>query len=164
MIIKNIPIDKINPAPYNPRRELKPKDKAYKDRPGLITADDLENEEIDKTVNNLLDNITSANREFVDRRLGELQQHKLQLEARLEELDRLSLSRDEINSIVSDSMKFLAGLEFVLGEGLPQEKLVALRQCIREITVDKPSGRIALAIFLVPVGNLQAARECTASI
>jgi hypothetical protein len=119
---------------------------------------------INKTINNLLDNITSANREFVDQRLGELKQEKYQLEARLEELDQLSLSRDEINSIVSDSMKFLAGLEFVLREGVPQEKLVALRQCVQKISVDKPNEKITLAIYLVPVGNLQATRESTASI
>jgi hypothetical protein len=121
-------------------------------------------DKINKTINNLLDNITSANREFVDRRLGELKQEKHQLEARLEELDRLSLSRDEISSIVSDSMKFLAGLEFVLREGVPQEKLVALRQCAEKISVNKPAGQIKLAIYLVPIGNLQASRESTASI
>ena len=121
-------------------------------------------DKISKTINNLLDNITSANREFVDRRLGELKQEKHQLEARLEELDRLSLSRDEINSMVSDSMKFLAGLEFVLREGVPQEKLVALRQCIEKISIDKPAGQIKLAICRVPIGNLQATRASTASI
>jgi hypothetical protein len=119
---------------------------------------------IDKTISNLLDNITSANREFVDQRLGELKQQKHQLEARLEELDRLSLSRDEINGMVSDSMKFLAGLEFVLREGVPQEKLVALRQCVEKISVDKPNGTITLAVYLVPVGNLQATRASTASM
>lgn len=31
MKIKNVPIDKINPAPYNPRRDLSKKDKSYKD-------------------------------------------------------------------------------------------------------------------------------------
>jgi len=121
-------------------------------------------DKINKTINNLLDNITSANREFVDQRLGELKQQKHQLEARLEELDRISLSRDEINSIVSDSMKFLAGLEFVLREGVPQEKLVALRQCVEKISVDRPKGKITLATYLVPVGNLQATRAFTASI
>ncbi|MHC4110122.1 MAG: recombinase zinc ribbon domain-containing protein [Planctomycetota bacterium] len=119
---------------------------------------------ISKTINNLLDNITSTNREFVDQRLGELKQQKHQLEVRLEELDRLSLSRDEINSMVSDSMKFLAGLEFVLREGVPQEKLIALRQCVEKISVDKPNGKITLAIYLVPVGNLQAIQESKASI
>ncbi|MHC4071960.1 MAG: hypothetical protein ACYSWW_13815 [Planctomycetota bacterium] len=110
------------------------------------------------------DSTSSSNREFVDQRLGELQQDKLQLETRLEELDRLSLSRDEINSMVSDSMKFLAGLEFTLREGVPQEKLVALRQCIEKTSVNKPAGQVKLAIYLVPVGNLQAIRESKASI
>ncbi len=119
---------------------------------------------ISKTINNLLDNITSANREFVDRRLGELKQQKHQLEARLEELDRLSLSRDEINSIVSDSMKFLAGLEFVLQQGLPQEKLVALRQCIEKISINKPAGTVELTVRSVPVGNLEGTEECRISL
>ena len=119
---------------------------------------------IDKTINNLLDNITSANREFVDKRLGALKQEKYQLEARLEELDQLSLSRDEINSIVLDSMKFLAGLEFILRQGLSQEKLVALRQCVKKIEINKPAGEIQLAIYLVPAGNLQATQECKTSI
>jgi hypothetical protein len=96
------------------------------------------------------------------KRLDDLNKQRQQLEERLEELDRLSLSREEINSIVSDSMKFLAGLEFVLREGLPQEKLVALRQCIERVSIDKPAGQIELAIYLVPAGNLQAIRESKA--
>jgi len=82
-----------------------------------------------------------------------------QLEARLEELDPLSLSQVEINSIVSDSMKFIVSLEFILRQGLAQEKLVILRQC-----VNKPAGEIQLAIYLVPAGNLQATQECKTSI
>jgi len=108
--------------------------------------------------------IISANRQFVDQRLGELKQRKLQLDTRLEELDRLSLSRDEINSIVSDLMKFMADLESIFLDGLPHEKLVALRQCIEKISVDKPADKITLAIYLVPAGSLQATGESTVSI
>ena len=100
----------------------------------------------------------------MDWRLGELQRQKRQLEARLDELDRLSLSRDEIKGIVSDSMKFLAGLEFVLGEGVPQEKLVALRQYTEKIGVDKPNVAIKLSIYLVPSGNLAVNRVFTVSL
>ena len=117
-----------------------------------------------RTVSNLLDNITSSNRESIDQRLDELKQQRLQLESRLEELDRLSLSRDEINIILSDSAKFLSGLEFVLREGLPHEKLVALRQCIKKINIDKPAGKITLSIYRVPVGNAHVTREYIASI
>ncbi len=118
---------------------------------------------INKTINNLLDNITSTNREFVDKRLCELRQEKYQLEARLEELDRLSLSRDQIDSIVLDSMKLLAGLEFVLREGVPQEKLVALRRCIEKISINKPAGIIKLTLRSVPVGNLEGTKQCQVS-
>jgi len=120
--------------------------------------------QIKTTINNLQDNISSANRDFVDRRLGELRGRKYQLEARLEELDQLSLSQTEINSIVSDSMKFIASLEFILREGLAQEKLVVLRQCVKKININKPAGEIKLATYLVPAGNLQATQECKTSI
>ena len=42
----------------------------------------------------------------------------------------------------------LAGLEFVLREGLPQEKLVALRQCLERVSIDKPSSKITVAVWM----------------
>ncbi len=61
-------------------------------------------------------------------------------------------------------MQFLGGLEFTLHNGLPQEKLVALRQCIEKIWVNKPAGEIKLAIYLVPTGNLQVSQELKVSV
>ena len=69
------------------------------------------------------------------------------------------LSKAEINTITTDAMKFISGLEFTLLQGLPQEKLAALRQCIERIWINKPAGEIKLAIHLVPAGNLQATAE-----
>ncbi len=123
-----------------------------------------EQERIGKIIDNLLDNITSTNREYVDQRLNELKQQRQQLEARLEELDQLSLSQTEIDGIVTDSMQFLSGLKFTFYQGLPHEKLAALRQCIKKIWVNKPVGEIKLAIYLVPVGNLQATQEFKTSV
>ena len=121
-------------------------------------------ENITKIINNLLDNITETNRDHVDRRLNELTTKKQQIEARLEELERLSLSQAEIDTIVTEGMQFLAGLEFTLHNGLPQEKLAALRQCIEKIGVNKPAGEITLAIRTVPGGNLRAAQEFRATV
>jgi site-specific DNA recombinase len=112
-------------------------------------------ENITKIVNNLLDNITETNREHVDKRLNELTTKKQQIETRLEELKRLSLSQAEINTMVTEGMQFLAGLEFTLHNGLPQEKLAALRQCIEKIHLNKPDNDIKLLAREVPVGNLQ---------
>jgi hypothetical protein len=48
--------------------------------------------------------------------------------------------------------------------GLPQEKLVALRQYIERILINKSSGIIYLRIRLVPARNLQTTKELTASV
>ena len=121
-------------------------------------------EKVDGIINNLLDNITETNRQYVDKRLNELTQQKQQLEARIEELDRLSLSQAEIKSIVAETMRFLSSLDFTLSEGLPQEKLVALRQCIEKISINKPAGTVRLTVRSVPVGNLEGTEECHISI
>jgi DNA invertase Pin-like site-specific DNA recombinase len=116
-------------------------------------------ENITKIINNLLDNLTETNREHVDKRLNELTTTKQQIEARLEELERLSLSQAEIDTLVTDGMRFLAGLEFTLHNGLPEEKLTALRRCIEKIHINKPAKKATLAIRLVPVGGLNTVQE-----
>jgi len=121
-------------------------------------------ENITKIINNLLDNLTETNREHVDKRLKEMTTKKQQIEARLEELERLSLSQTEIDTIVTEGMRFLAGLEFTLHNGLPEEKLTALRRCIEKIHINKPDKKATLAIRLVPVGGLNAVQEGSISV
>jgi hypothetical protein len=83
----------------------------------------------------------------VDKRLNKLSKQGLQLEQWLEELDRLLISQAEIQEIVTDSMQFISSLEFTLDKGLPQEKLVVLRQCIEKIRINKPAGERADSIL-----------------
>ena len=52
-------------------------------------------------------------------------------------------------------MQFISGLEFTLTQGLPQEKLATLRQCIEKIHISKPNNEIKMLIREVPTGNLQ---------
>jgi site-specific DNA recombinase len=119
---------------------------------------------VKKIVNNLLDNITSTNREFADQRLTELKQQKQQLEARLEELDRLVVSQAEIKSMVSDAIGFISGLEFTLCRDLAQEKLVALWRCVEKISINKPAGTVKLTLRSVPAGNLEGTKQCRVSL
>jgi len=120
----------------------------------LTSAKERAEEELERIgtiINNLLDNITETNREFVDQRLAELTKQRQQLETRLEELDRLSMSQAEIKSIVDEAMQFLAGLEHTLHHGLPQEKLVALRQCVERIRINMPASKAGLVMRRIPV-------------
>jgi len=118
-------------------------------------------QQLNQTIDNLLDNITPTNRKLVDKRLGDLTQKRKELELNLEELDSLDLSRAEIVSIVSETMQFLASLELTLHEGLPQEKLVALRQCIQSIDIKKSAGQIRIILRTIPAANLQNTQEFT---
>ncbi len=114
---------------------------------------------INTTINSLLDNITPANREPAEPRLRELADHRRQLESRLEELDRLSCAQTQISAIVSEAQEFLSGLEFTLRQGLPQEKLCALRQCMERVLIDKAAQTATIRMRLVPGGVLQGRCE-----
>ncbi|MCP4591829.1 MAG: recombinase family protein [bacterium] len=117
---------------------------------------DAEQQRVTGAINNLLDNITPSNREFVDQRLKELADQRQRLDLRLDELDRLGASQSEVKTIVADGLRFISGLEFTLRNGLPQEKLAALRQCIDRVHLDKPAAEAAITIRTVPTGNLDA--------
>jgi hypothetical protein len=119
---------------------------------------------IEKTIGNLLDNLSPANREFVDKRLEELKNEKQQLESRLEELERLCLSRSEIEDIVDETIEFLSGLKFILHQGTSQAKLATLRQCIEKIQINRPAEEIRLLIRKVPASNLRETLVLTTSI
>jgi hypothetical protein len=125
---------------------------------------EAEQQRLTQTINNLLDNITPTNREFVDGRLKELTEQRHQLEARLDELDRLTATQAEIQAIVTDAVRFLSSLEFTLRQGLPQEKLTALRQCITRIHINQPAREIKLTLRTIPTGNLDGSQELTATL
>jgi ParB-like chromosome segregation protein Spo0J len=114
---------------------------------------------IGKIIDNLLDNITEPNRQYVDKRLNKLSKQRLQLEQRLDESDMLSISQEEIKTIVADSMQFIFTLELTLTKGLPQEKLIVLRQSIEKIWTNKPARVMKFAIHCVPTGNLEVFEE-----
>ena len=118
-----------------------------------------EETQLQNTINNLLDNITSANRDFVDQRLKELNERRQAIQLRLEELDCVAAGQAEINNIVTNTEKFIASLPYTLREGVPQERLVALRQCIERIHIDKPNGQITVNIQVVPVGNIDDTQQ-----
>ncbi|MHC4842716.1 MAG: recombinase family protein [Planctomycetota bacterium] len=119
---------------------------------------------VDKIIENLLDNLTETNRELVNKRLNELNDQRQKLELRLSELDRLSISKAEIQTMVVDAMKFISNLEFILHKGQPQEKLFALRQSVEKVWINKPNNSIRLLIRLVPIVNLETTEEIQTSI
>ncbi len=91
--------------------------------------------------------------------MKELNAQRKQLDSRLAELDRLAASQAEINAMVTDALQFISGLKFTLEQGLPQEKLCDLRQCVERILIDKPGGSVIVRIKAVPASTIQEVEE-----
>lgn len=105
---------------------------------------------IDKTIQNLLDNITAINRDLIDQRLIELQQQREREQERLRQLDDANLPPEQVETIVSEAQRFLASLERVFTSGSPDGMRAALRQCVHRIIIDKPSMEFRLELHPVP--------------
>ena len=71
----------------------------------------------------------------------------------------MSLVQTQINAIVTDALQFISGLKFTLNQGLPQEKLCALRQCVERILIDKPARSVVVKIKAVPANTIQEVEE-----
>ena len=122
--------------------------------------------QVNATIENLLDNLTETNREFVDKRLVELRRERDEVQMRLEQLDGLSASQAELQAAVAETSRFLAGLEYTLREDVPENKRVALRQCVQRIWIDRKDLKIRIALNVLPIAGLgkSAVQEITAGL
>lgn len=69
---------------------------------------------LDGTTRNLLDNITAANRDLVDRRLAELAEKCKHLEAELESLEHHALTKAEVAETVRQTARFAIADPFLM--------------------------------------------------
>ncbi len=67
---------------------------------------------------------------------------------------RRPVAQGAVDSIVNDAMIFISKLAYTLRQGLPQEKLVALRQCIERVWINRPNGHIKIRFHVVPIAQL----------
>ncbi|MEM6503854.1 MAG: recombinase family protein [Planctomycetota bacterium] len=123
----------------------------------------LQDEEasVERRIEGLLDNLTAENREFVDERLKELKRQRDGLASRREELDRLELSQQAIAATTEEASLFLAALPGVLREGVPREKLVALRRCVERVWVGDFARSAMIEMRCAPGSGLTATAQCS---
>ncbi len=107
---------------------------------------------LDGTTRNLLDNITAANRELVDRRLAELAEKRTHLVAELVSLEHNALTEAEVAETVRQTARFAANLGSTLRQGLLAERQAAVRRCVRRIVIDAGECRLRIDLHVLPVG------------
>ena len=111
---------------------------------------DLRLGEIEKSITNLIDNITSANRDFVDKRIIELRREIAELESRKRELEAQGQKRVEIDEIIDEAMAMASDCRRVFKEGSIEEKRYFLRAFLSRIDLDPSTGEGQARFVLLP--------------
>lgn len=118
-----------------------------------------EQQELKRKIDQLLDNLTETNREFVDARLDELKGRRQELEARQGQLEQMELAQQGVQTSVRDAMEQIEAQELALRQGLAEEKVAVLRQCLSRIELDAERQRVTLALRPVPLGDFAATEK-----
>ena len=115
-------------------------------------------QQIDRTVRNLLDNMTKVNHQLVDERLAELSKEREKLAGKIESLRFMALNEEEIRDLIGQTAKFIGGLKATLSDAPLDQRQVAIRACVETITLDYEAGVAKLAIRKLPTigGGSQA--------
>jgi len=100
---------------------------------------------------NLLDNITSTNKELVDRRLKELQREKALLELRLEELATAEVREAEVQELTKELWEFLGRFEETMASGSLEARRTALHRFVKALSVQQQATRLEMELYALPL-------------
>ncbi|MFH0765571.1 MAG: recombinase family protein [Calditrichota bacterium] len=106
--------------------------------------------DIKQTISNLIDNLTAANREYVDARLGELKREMVMLESQRLELEAAGARRMELDRLVDQAVQLAGEFEKAFIEGTMEEKRLVVRAFVKQIKLDPGSGKGWITISPLP--------------
>jgi len=111
-------------------------------------------DKIDRSVRNLLDNISPATKDMAERRLLELEREKSECSRELVALESLTATRREARAMADEAGGFLISMVEMLGSE-PGDRAAAiaaaLRRCVQQVTVDAAGGSATLHLRTLPV-------------
>ena len=107
-----------------------------------------------QTISNLIENLTSTNREYVDARLVELKRELAVLESKRLELEAVGAKKIEIGRLIDQAVEMAGEFQSAFFEGTVHEKRLFLRAFLKGIELDmtKGAGR-AMLIFMSGMGK-----------
>jgi hypothetical protein len=108
-------------------------------------------ERIERITPNLLDNITSTNRELVDRRLKQLQREKALLEVRLGELATAEVKEAEVQGLTKELWDFLGRFDDTMASGPLEAKRAALRRFVKALSLQQQATRLEMELYGLPL-------------
>ena len=106
--------------------------------------------EVKRTVANLIDNLTAANREFVDKRIVELKRELTILESKRLELEAVGAKKVEIGRLIDQAVEMAGEFGQAFTEGTVHEKRLFLRAFLKGVELDPAAGKGRAAFVLMP--------------
>jgi len=102
--------------------------------------------EVRQTIANLIDNLTTTNRDFVDARLVELKRESAVLESRRLELEAAGAKGMEIDRLIDQAVQLAGEFDSVYAGGTIQEKRLLVRAFVKEIVIEPENGEVKVVL------------------
>jgi len=95
---------------------------------------------IKRTINNLIENISSKNKEFVDQRLVELKRELVVLESKKREIEDAKNKHNEVSRMIEQAQEIANDFQETFASGTIEQKKLFLRAFLKGITLDPVDG------------------------
>ncbi len=99
-------------------------------------------DEIDRRIDELIENLTATNREFVDRKLAALKDERAKIADVLVNLETRRNRRCNLGHVVEEALQSIREFEEVFDEGTLEEQKELVALMVERVDVD-PVGKIA---------------------
>ncbi len=106
--------------------------------------------EIKQTISNLIENLTSTNKEYVDARLVELKREMAILESKHLELVAAGAKKLEIGRLIDQAIELAGEFKTAFVEGTIEEKRLFLRAFLKGIELDPVNGQGRAMFITLP--------------
>ena len=105
--------------------------------------------EVKQTIANLIENLTSTNREYVDAKLFELKRELAVLESKRHELEATGAKKIEIGRLIDQAVEMASEFKTAFTERTIEEKRLFLRAFLKGIELDPEVGTGQASFVLV---------------
>ena len=120
---------------------------------------DIRLRDIRITINNLIDNISADNKQFVDQRLREFKHEMAILEAKKYELETAGNKRVEMERLIEQAVEMSKDFKTVFEEGSIEEKRLIIRGFLNRVEVDPENRSVEVSINIISKHSTKIA-EC----
>ncbi|MBK8009741.1 MAG: recombinase family protein [Deltaproteobacteria bacterium] len=110
---------------------------------------------IDSDIARLLDHLSAGTREVIEERITILRGERAAVRGRIEEFDRIEVSRFEAETLLQEVGAFIDSLEWSIREAAPEQRVAAARRCLAKLHVMSEHEACVAFVIVPPVPGWQ---------